>query len=84
MGKASPYGIYDLKHNLGYGDKGISAVTQEFAVDAIVNWWQYENRPRFAQEQKWLILADAGVRYRLSSPFMESPAPKMSGWERRY
>ena len=59
-GKASPYGIYDIKHNLGYVYVGISADTAEFAVDAIFNWWQYEDRPRFKNEQKLLILADAG------------------------
>lgn len=59
-GKAAPYGIYDIKHNLGYVYVGISSDTAEFAVDAIVNWWQYEGRPHFDNEQKLLFLADAG------------------------
>lgn len=60
LGKVSPYGVYDLTHDLGYVYVGISADTAEFAVDMIVNWWQYENRPRFTYEHKLLILADAG------------------------
>jgi len=40
-GKAIPYGIYDMRHNLGYVAVGKSADTPEFAVDAIVWWWQH-------------------------------------------
>lgn len=58
--KATPYGIYDVIHNLGYVYVGISADTPEFAVDAIVRWWQRQDRPKFAQENKLLILCDAG------------------------
>jgi hypothetical protein len=58
--KATPYGIYDVIHNLGYLYVGISADTPEFAVDAIVCWWQRQDRPKFAQENKLLILCDAG------------------------
>lgn len=58
--KAVPYGIYDVVHNLGYVYVGTSADTAEFAVDAIVRWWQRKDRPAFAQESKLLILCDAG------------------------
>ena len=60
LGRAVPYGIYDLKHNLGYVAVGTSADTPEFAVDGIVWWWQLEDRPRFLDESKVLILSDAG------------------------
>ncbi len=39
-GKAVPYGIYDVTLNRGYVAVGNSADTPEFAVDAIVWWWQ--------------------------------------------
>lgn len=58
--KATPYGIYDLIHNRGYVYVGISADTPAFAVDAIGRWWQRQDRPRFAHENKLLILCDAG------------------------
>lgn len=60
VGRAVPYGIYDLIHNEGLVVVGASADTPEFAVDAICLWWEDEDRPRFADESKLLILADAG------------------------
>jgi hypothetical protein len=69
LGRAVPYGIYDLKHNLGYIVVGASADTSEFAVDAISWWWELEDRPVFPDETKLLILSDAGgsdgCRFRL-------------------
>lgn len=69
IGRAVPYGIYDLKHNLGYVAVGTSADTSAFAVDAIAWWWELEDRPAFADETKLLILSDAGgsdgCRFRL-------------------
>jgi hypothetical protein len=58
--RAVPFGIYDLTHNLGSVYVGTSADTSEFAVDAIVEWWEQEDRPRFQREDKLLILCDAG------------------------
>jgi hypothetical protein len=60
LGRAVPYGIYDLTHNQGYVYLGASADTSEFAVHAISQWWQDPERPRFAREDALLILADAG------------------------
>lgn len=60
IGRASPYGIYDLLHNLGYMYVGTSADTAELAVDAIVWWWHHEDRPPFLNEGKLLILCDGG------------------------
>lgn len=58
--KATPYGIYDLVHNLGYVYVGISANTPEFAVEAIGRWWKRKDRPHFLDESKLLILCDSG------------------------
>ena len=60
LGRAVPYGIYDLAHNQGYVYVGHSADTPEFAAYAIAQWWADPDRPRFAHEDKLLILADAG------------------------
>lgn len=60
LGRAVPYGIYDIKHNLGYIAVGTSADTSEFAVDAIAWWWGLEDRPTFPDETKLLVLSDAG------------------------
>jgi hypothetical protein len=60
LGKATPYGIYDLKHNRGYVYVGQSADTPQFAVDNIVRWWLEEGRFLYPHANKLLILADAG------------------------
>jgi hypothetical protein len=69
VGKAVPYGIYDITHNLGYVAVGTSADTSEFAMDAICWWWELEDRPSFPDETRLLILSDAGgsdgCRFRL-------------------
>jgi hypothetical protein len=59
-GRAVPYGIYDLWHNLGYVGVGLSADTPEFAVDVIVWWWQHFGRELYPDVPELLILADAG------------------------
>jgi hypothetical protein len=60
VGKAIPYGIYDLQHQRGYLYVGTSADTPQFAVEMIARWWQEEGRALFPQATKLLILADAG------------------------
>lgn len=60
LGKAVPYGIYDLAHNLGYVYVGQSADTAQFAVEMIARWWQEEGCFRYPGQTRLLILADAG------------------------
>ena len=68
-GRAIPYGIYDITHNLGYVAVGTCAETSAFAVDAICWWWGLDNRPTFPDESNLLIFSDAGgsdgCRFRL-------------------
>jgi hypothetical protein len=60
IGRAVPYGIYDVIHNRGYVYVGDSADTPQFAVDAVVACWQNEVSKAFPQGSPLLILADAG------------------------
>lgn len=60
LGKAVPYGIYDLKYNRGYVYVGQSADTPQFAVDSIARWWTEQGRFLYPDANKLLILADAG------------------------
>ena len=60
LGRAVPYGIYDLTHNRGTVVVGTSADTPEFAVDAIAHWWDTEGAVSFPQADRLLILADGG------------------------
>jgi len=59
-GKATPYGIYDISRNCGTVCVGKSADTPEFAVDAIVYWWESEGNAAYSQADQLLILADGG------------------------
>jgi Rhodopirellula transposase DDE domain len=47
LGKAVPYGIYDLTHNRGTVYVGSSADTPEFAVAALARWWEEEGRATY-------------------------------------
>jgi hypothetical protein len=59
-GRAVPYGIYDVRNNNGWVVVGKSADTPEFAVNAIVAWWESEGKARFPGARRLLILADGG------------------------
>ena len=56
--KTVPYGIYDVAHNPGFVYVGTSGDTAAFAVDSIVRWFERQDRPRFKDERKLLILCD--------------------------
>lgn len=60
LAKAVPYGIYDVVHNDGYVYVGTSGDTATFAVDAIEQWWNRQDRIHFEDEGKLLILCDSG------------------------
>jgi len=60
VGKAVPYGIYDLANNEGWVTVGESADTSEFAVNSIRTWWNTMGRARFPKATKLLICADGG------------------------
>lgn len=59
-GRAVPYGIYDVAKNRGWVVVGQSADTPEFAVEAIVSWWEEEGRQSYLGAKGLLILADGG------------------------
>jgi len=60
VGKAVPYGIYDLTHNRGTVYVGQSADTAEFAADNLAHWWEYERPACFAAATRLLLHADCG------------------------
>jgi hypothetical protein len=60
LGRAVPYGIYDLQRNEGAVYVGTSADTPEFAVTAIARWWEQRGRLAYPAATQLLILADAG------------------------
>ena len=60
VGRAVPYGIYDLQHNRGTVYVGQSADTPTFAVDSLLDWCQTELRQRFPDATCLFIEADGG------------------------
>ncbi len=60
LGKAVPYGVYDMANNLGWVSVGISKDTAEFAVNSIRTWWQQMGKELYGQANKLLITADGG------------------------
>jgi hypothetical protein len=60
LGRAVPYGIYDLQHNRGTVYVGQSADTPAFAVDNIAQWCATEMGERFPGATHLLIEADSG------------------------
>jgi hypothetical protein len=60
VGRAVPYGIYDLTHNRGTVYVGQSADTPRFAVDLLARWWVDEGQAAFPAASELLILADGG------------------------
>jgi Rhodopirellula transposase DDE domain len=60
LGKAIPYGIYDLTANLGWVSVGIDHDTAAFAVATIRRWWQKLGQPLYPHARELLITADGG------------------------
>jgi Rhodopirellula transposase DDE domain len=60
LGRATPYGIYDLECNMGWVNVGIDHDTATFAVESIRRWWNEEGRQRYPEAKRLLISADGG------------------------
>jgi transposase len=60
LGKAVPYGVYDVKNDEGFVSVGDTADTARFAVESIRRWWEHMGRARFPGATRILITADAG------------------------
>lgn len=60
LGKAIPYGVYDVTRNQGWVNVGIDHDTPEFAVESIRRWWRCMGRPCYPEATALLITADSG------------------------
>lgn len=60
LGKAIPYGIYDIANNQGWVNVGINHDTAQFAVNSIRRWWRQMGQRRFPSATELLITADGG------------------------
>lgn len=60
LGRAIPYGIYDVVNNQGLVAVGTDHDTAEFAVNSILTWWKTQGRPQYGNAQELLRSADRG------------------------
>ena len=60
LGRAVPYGIYDLAANAGWVSVGIDNDTAAFAVQTIRRWWQDVGHVRYPLARRLVITADGG------------------------
>jgi len=60
LGRATPYGIYDLAQNTGWVSVGVDHDTASFAVESIRRWWQSMGHSVYPKAHRLLITADAG------------------------
>jgi hypothetical protein len=86
LGKAIPYGVYDLARNAGWVTVGMDHDTAAFAVSTVRRWWRTMGHAAYPRARTLLIVADSGgsngsrVRlwkwelHRLAVTVKESPA----------
>ena len=60
LGKATPYGVYDIMKNAGFVNVGLSCDTAEFAVESIKKWWYEMGRKSYPKAKRIYITADSG------------------------
>ena len=60
LGKAIPYGIYDVSDNTGWVSVGTDHDTSAFAVATLRSWWDTIGKVRYATADRILICADGG------------------------
>jgi hypothetical protein len=60
LGKAIPYGVYDLTANRGWVGVGVDHDTAEFAVTTLRRWWSMMGQPLYPHAAELLVMADSG------------------------
>ena len=60
LGRAAPYGVYDIADNAGWVSVGVDHDTAAFAANAIRSWWRLMGRERYPNAGSLLVTADGG------------------------
>ena len=60
LGKAIPYGVYDVAANTGWVSVGTDHDTAAFAAQTIRTWWEQVGQPAYPHATRLLISADGG------------------------
>ena len=72
LGKAIPYGVYDVARNEAWVSVGVDHDTAELAVESIKRWWKNMGRRVYPEGTELLVTADGGG----------SNAPRTRLWKR--
>jgi hypothetical protein len=60
LGRAAPYGVYDVTQNAGWVSVGVDHDTAAFAAQSIRRWWESMGAKAYPEAKKLLITADSG------------------------
>lgn len=60
LGRATPYGVYDIAADQGWVSVGTDHDTAAFAVQTIRRWWSMMGKPRYPKAKDLTITADGG------------------------
>ena len=60
LGKAAPYGVYDITDDVGWVSVGVDNDTASFAVSSIQGWWETLGHARYPDASTLTITADCG------------------------
>ncbi len=60
LGKAIPYGVYDVTHDVGWVSVGTDHDTAAFAVESLRHWWQAMGKATYPRATELLVVADGG------------------------
>jgi hypothetical protein len=77
-GLVVPYGLYDLKRNIGYVNLGESKDTSEFACDSIEWWWRESGRRLYPEARSVCLLCDGGGSNHVDKYLFKEDLQKLS------
>lgn len=60
LGRANPYGVFDLARNVGWVSVGVDHDTSAFAVESIRRWWLSMGAAYYPKAERLQIFADGG------------------------
>jgi hypothetical protein len=60
LGRAVPYGVYDITKNVGWVSVGTDHDTAAFAVNTIRQWWRSMGQKSYARATRLMVTADGG------------------------
>lgn len=60
IGKAIPYGVYDLGANKAWVSVGVDHDTPAFAVNTVATWWEKMGKALYPDAETLLVTADSG------------------------